>query len=101
MRSSEASLDSELARFHSNPVGPETHSFATYLVSGELFPQLHAKPNGATQLTEDNMDVDSEATGHVEDEDENEDDEEEVPITTMILVGEKDLEGTSDTNPLR
>ena len=47
------------------------------------------------------MDVDSEAAGHVEDEDENEDDEEEVPTTTMTLVGEKDLEGTSDANPFR
>ena len=90
MRSSEASLDSELARFRSSSVSPETHSFATYLVSGEPFPQPRAKPNGATQSTEDTMDVDLEAAEHGEDEDE---DDEEVPITTMTLVGEKDLEG--------
>ena len=36
------------------------------------------------------MDVDLEAAEHGEDEDE---DDEEVPITTMTLVGEKDLEG--------
>ncbi|RPD67099.1 hypothetical protein L226DRAFT_498989 [Lentinus tigrinus ALCF2SS1-7] len=72
----------ELAKFHDNS---ETRSFATYLISGELFPKPRAQPNGSTQ-TDDGMDVDSEEVAA------DASDEEDVPLTTMTLVGEKDLE---------
>ncbi|KAI0719493.1 DNA polymerase subunit Cdc27 [Cerioporus squamosus] len=65
----------------------ETRSFATYLISGELFPKPRAQPNGPTQ-TDDGMDVDSE--GALPDAMDEED--EDVPLTTITLVGEKDLE---------
>ncbi|TBU49594.1 DNA polymerase subunit Cdc27 [Dichomitus squalens] len=80
----------ELARFHSSSVTTETRSFATYLVSGELFSQPRTSPNGATQSTEESMDVDADLADTVG---EGEEGEEEVPTTTMTLVGEKDLEG--------
>ncbi|KAI1786492.1 DNA polymerase subunit Cdc27 [Ganoderma leucocontextum] len=78
----------ELAKFHSNSVTPDTRSFATYLVSGEPFPKPHAKPTGSTQTTDDSMEVDSGLAGAEYEEE----DQDEVPITTMTLVGESDLE---------
>ncbi|RDX55687.1 hypothetical protein OH76DRAFT_1372104 [Lentinus brumalis] len=75
----------ELAKFHSNS---DTRSFATYLISGELFPKPRVQPNLSTQ-TDDGMDVDSE--GAVLDAAE-EEEEEDVPLTTMTLVGANDLE---------
>ena len=75
---------SELAKFHQNS---ETRSFATYLISGELFPQAREQPHGSTQ-TDDGMDVDAEGAAP----DASDEEEENVPQTTMTLVGEKDIE---------
>ncbi|KAI0774334.1 DNA polymerase subunit Cdc27 [Fomes fomentarius] len=78
----------ELARFFANSANSETRSFATYLVSGELFPTSRVKSSSATQ-TDDGMDVDSEPSGADMIEE-----GEEVPTMTMTLVGENDLEHT-------
>ncbi|PIL37208.1 hypothetical protein GSI_00901 [Ganoderma sinense ZZ0214-1] len=75
----------ELATFHRNSVTPDTRSFATYLVSGEPVPQPRAKLASSSQMTDDSMDVDSGWAG-------DEEDQGDVPITTMTLVGENDLE---------
>ncbi|KAH9943385.1 DNA polymerase subunit Cdc27 [Epithele typhae] len=75
-----------LASFHANAVNAETRSFATYLVSGELFPSSRAEKPNTTQ-TDDGMDVDVEETAGVE-----ELDDEEIPQTVMTLVGEDSLE---------
>ena len=79
---------SELARFHANSANAATRSFATYLLSGELFPTDRAKGQPVTQ-TEDVMDVDMDAA-----KDGGEDDDDEVPVTTLTLVGEEALERT-------
>ena len=79
-------LTSELAQFHANSANAATRSFATYLLSGELFPTDGAKRQPAIQ-TEDVMDVDMDAT-----RDGGEDDE--VPVTTLTLVGEDALDRT-------
>ncbi|KAI0776058.1 DNA polymerase subunit Cdc27-domain-containing protein [Trametes elegans] len=78
----------ELARFHESSVDSPTRAFATYLVSGELFPMAHNKQQGASTQTQHGMDVDPSYAedGHSGDE------EEEVPTTTVTLVGENDLE---------
>ena len=81
-------LTSELAQFHANSDNAATRSFATYLLSGELFPTDGAKRQPAIQ-TEDVMDVDMDAA-----KDGGEDDDDEVPVTTLTLVGEEALERT-------
>lgn len=77
----------ELSKFHETSVDSPTRAFATYLVSGELFPTAPKTQNSTSTQTEDGMDVDSEPT-------ESQSTEEEVPTTTLTLVGEQDLERT-------
>ncbi|KAI0335526.1 hypothetical protein GY45DRAFT_1430678 [Cubamyces sp. BRFM 1775] len=75
----------ELAKFHKQSVDKTTRSFATYLVSGELFPlPVQGTSQGvSTTHSQDDMDIDSEAVDGGD---------EDVPTTTLTLVGEKDLE---------
>ncbi|KAL1946664.1 hypothetical protein VTO73DRAFT_14768 [Trametes versicolor] len=80
----------ELSKFHETSVDSPTRAFATYLVSGELFPTAPQTQNGTSTQTEDGMDVDSEPT-------ESQSTEEEVPTTTLTLVGEQDLEHAKST----
>ncbi|KAI0375700.1 hypothetical protein BV20DRAFT_959727 [Pilatotrama ljubarskyi] len=75
----------ELAKFHAQSVDSATRSFATYLVSGELFPTKRTRQSGASTQLDDGMDVDSEGAN-------SQDEEEEAPTTTLTLVSEKDLE---------
>ena len=79
---------SKLAKFHANSANAATRSFATYLLSGELFPTDRAKRQPATQ-TDDVMDVDMDAARGG-----GEADDDEVPVTTLTLVGEDALDRT-------
>ncbi|KAL7282455.1 hypothetical protein ACG7TL_003926 [Trametes sanguinea] len=74
----------ELANFYAQSTDETTRSFATYLISGELFSAPRAK-DGENLTQDDGMDVDSQNVN-------TSDEEEEVPTTTLTLVGEKDLE---------
>ncbi|KAI9063168.1 hypothetical protein FKP32DRAFT_1666607 [Trametes sanguinea] len=74
----------ELANFRAQSTDETNRSFATYLISGELFPVPRTK-HGESSTQDDGMDVDSQNVDTT-------DDEEEVPTTTLTLVGEKDLE---------
>lgn len=80
-------MSRELSKFHEASVDSPTRAFATYLVSGELFPITPLTQNSTSTQTEDGMDVDSEPA-------ESQSTEEEVPTTTLTLVGEQDLERT-------
>ncbi|EIW61840.1 uncharacterized protein TRAVEDRAFT_44661 [Trametes versicolor FP-101664 SS1] len=80
----------ELSKFHETSVDSPTRAFATYLVSGELFPTAPQTQDSTSTQTEDGMDVDSEPT-------ESQSTEEEVPTTTLTLVGEQDLEHAKST----
>ncbi|KAI0352894.1 hypothetical protein OH77DRAFT_743603 [Trametes cingulata] len=75
-----------LAKFHEQSTDSTTRSFATYLISGELFPTARTRQNGPSTQGDDGMEVDSEGTNSQSEE------EEEVQTTTLTLVGEKDLE---------
>ncbi|KAH9899811.1 DNA polymerase subunit Cdc27 [Cubamyces lactineus] len=73
----------ELAKFHKQSADKTTRSFATYLVSGEVFPVQGPSQGVSTTQSQDDMDIDSEAVDGGE---------EDVPTITLTLVGEKDLE---------
>ncbi len=76
-----------LSKFHETSVDSTTRAFATYLVSGELFPTAPQTQTGSSTQTEDGMDIDADPA-------EAQSTEEEVPTTTLTLVGEQDLERT-------
>ncbi|KAI0638246.1 DNA polymerase subunit Cdc27 [Trametes polyzona] len=78
----------ELAKFHEQSFDTPTRAFATYLITGELYPTSQSKPNGTSTQTDDGMDVDS----HPSTSPDHDEEEEDVPTTTLTLVGEQDLE---------
>ncbi|OJT10483.1 hypothetical protein TRAPUB_12921 [Trametes pubescens] len=79
-----------LSKFHETSVDSTTRAFATYLVSGELFPTAPQTQTGSSTQTEDGMDIDADPA-------EAQSTEEEVPTTTLTLVGEQDLEHAKST----
>ncbi|KAI0677487.1 DNA polymerase subunit Cdc27-domain-containing protein [Trametes maxima] len=80
---------SELSNFYRTSIDSPTRVFATYLLSGELFPVPPPNRNGPSSQHEDGMDVDPEFPNDHQSAD---DDEDQVLTTTLTLVGEADLE---------
>lgn len=74
----------ELANFYENTQSPDERSFASYLISGELFPNGSSTPDVTS--SEAHMEIDDEEVEAYE-----EDGEEVVPELKMTLVGEQDL----------
>ncbi|CAL1700533.1 unnamed protein product [Somion occarium] len=77
----------ELATYHATPQSSAEQSYATYIISGELFPRASSQPLSTEDDTQ--MDVDEPQEGQ---EDEPEVDSDLVPQVKITLVGEKDLE---------